>query len=179
MGVISRLRLLRAMWGILVLSALLLQTQIFLLRWWHRKWKLYSPGLGVTCVVYEPFDDLTYDVRQKWSFVYLSQWDTVFLYFCNTICPVLTDKAIGGRERCGFSSVVRRQVARKCIWGLKKLVTLFCGRTISKTFNYGSLRGKLCAYFICVCGGRGCKTVVRASQSWRYFILCYKKDMAQ
>lgn len=39
-------------------------------------------------------------------------------------------------------------MARKYRWGLEKFVTLFCGKTVSKTFNYGSLRGKLCAYFI-------------------------------
>lgn len=54
------------------------------------KMEMHSPGLGETCVLYELFGDLTYDVRQKWSFVYLSQWDIVFLCFCSIIYPVLT-----------------------------------------------------------------------------------------
>lgn len=173
-GIFSRLRLLRALWGTLMLSALLLHTLKLLAKMVASKIETPLPRSWSDCVVYKPFEDLTYDVRQKWSFVYSSQGDTVFLYFCSIIYPTLTDKAIGlqgGPERCGFSSVVRRQAARKCIWGLEKLVTLFCGKTVSETFDYVSLRGKLCAYYMCVCRGRGCKMVVGAALSWWHLVI--------
>lgn len=43
-----------------------------------------------------------------------------------------------------------------------------CGKTFSKTFNCGSLRGIFYAYYICVCKGRGCKIVAGAGQYWCY-----------